>query len=165
MFSAFYEFLQPHLTKVPVHYTLEGCIVAMALVIYLSKFLHAGLSFLLLTKYDNIQASYRYGSKNPQSTWQEKTVQRAYSAHQNHWEAFILFAAGIILAIVTKAEERAELTVLANAFLYIRVIYNITYILAFNTPLSAVRSSVWTVGAVIIFRIFAIAVKDMKIPA
>jgi len=164
-FATAYEYIKPHLQNVPLHYSLEGSVVAMVMIIYLSKFLHAGLSFMLLRKYDNIQASYRYGNKVTGATWEERTVQRAYSAHQNHWEAFILFAAAIILSLVTKAGDRDELTRLANAFLYVRLIYNFVYILAFNTPLSALRSSVWTVGVVILFRIFAIAVEDIKYQA
>lgn len=55
------------------------------------------------------------------------------------------------------SEISNELNLLCNAFLIIRVIYNIVYILAFNIPLSTIRSAVWTVGLAIIFRIFTLA--------
>ena len=159
-----YEVLKPYLQQLPVHFSLEGSIVAMFLILYGSKFLQVGLSFLLLKKYDNVQNQARYGGNvTKTSTWQEKTVQRAYSAHSNHWEAFTAFSIAVLLAVVKAPGQRDELTMLANAFVHVRIIYNVVYILAFNEPLSAIRSSVWTVGWVIILRIFTIAIGKMTI--
>mmetsp|Transcript_22220 Transcript_22220/g.24222 ORF Transcript_22220/g.24222 Transcript_22220/m.24222 type:complete len:173 (-) Transcript_22220:137-655(-) len=159
-----YNFIKPHLDKLPIRYSLEGAVVVMFLIIYLSKFVHAGLSLLLLRKYDNVQSSHRYGDKSDskneanKSSWRTKAVLRAYAAHCNHWEAFTGFAVAVILAVLKAPEQRQELTVLANAFVWVRVLYNVVYVLAFNEPLSFVRSSVWTIGFVLIVRIFIIAV-------
>ncbi len=158
------NFIKPHLDKLPIRYSLEGAVVVMFLIIYLSKFVHAGLSLLLLRKYDNVQSSHRYGDKSDskneanKSSWRTKAVLRAYAAHCNHWEAFTGFAVAVILAVLKAPEQRQELTVLANAFVWVRVLYNVVYVLAFNEPLSFVRSSVWTIGFVLIVRIFIIAV-------
>ena len=91
------------------------------------------------------------------STWQERTVARAYNAHSNHWEAFTGFAVAMILALINNVKEQ-DLAPLANAFLFVRVIYNIVYILAFNIPLSGARSAIFSIGIILIFRIFSLAV-------
>jgi uncharacterized MAPEG superfamily protein len=156
-FAASYKFLAPHFKSLPQLYSAEESIAAMLAIVYLSKFVQAGLSFLLIKKYDNVQATYRHGTREDRS-WQAKTVERAYNAHLNHWEAFTAFSIAMILAIVKASNARAELTLLGNAFLYVRVLYNAVYVLAVNEPLSFVRSSVFFVGFVIIVRIFTIAV-------
>ena len=92
--------------------------------------------------------------------WKAAAVQRAYNAHCNQLEAFAGFSAATLLALTNAAlseQTLAEITQLANAFLYVRLLYNAAYILAFNRPLSAVRSAVFTVGIVIIFKMFALA--------
>ena len=96
--------------------------------------------------------------------WKTATIQRAYNAHCNQLEAFAGFSAATLLALSNaKLSEHAlsEITQLANAFLYVRLLYNAAYILAFNRPLSAVRSAVFTVGIVIVFKIFALAGADV----
>lgn len=97
--------------------------------------------------------------------WKTAAIQRAYNAHCNQLEAFAGFSAATLLALsnAAKLSEHAlsEITQLANAFLYVRLLYNAAYILAFNRPLSAVRSAVFTVGIVIVFKIFALAGADV----
>jgi uncharacterized MAPEG superfamily protein len=158
MFAAAFKFLEPHLAHVPVTFDAYECVVAMFALVYASKFLQAGLSFVLLGKYDNVQANYRNGGFEGKS-WRHKAVQRAYNAHQNHWEAFTAFGIAMALALTKVGPERHhELALLGNAFLLQRVAFNAVYIVAFNEPLSFVRSSVWLVGVVLVVRIFTVAV-------
>lgn len=162
-----YIHLKPILAALPIHFSLEGSLVAMFLVLYGSKFVQVCLSFLLLKKYDNVNSSHRYGPKGDQernADWKQRAVQRAFSAHSNHWEAFISFSVAVLLALFKGVDKREggreELTLLANAFIHVRLLYNVVFVLAFNEPLSFIRSSVWTVGFVIILRIFTLAVGD-----
>jgi uncharacterized MAPEG superfamily protein len=151
--------VRPYLDHLPVHFTLEGCIVVMYAIVYFSKYLQIGMSFLLLQNYDNVQGAYKYGPKDEKDrNWRTKAVQRAYAAHCNHWEAFAGFSIAVMLAMLKTPDQRAELTILANAFIHIRILYNAVYVLAFNEPLSYARTAVFFVGWAIIFRIFAIAV-------
>eukprot|EP01036_Dinobryon_divergens_P025111 gene25111-33627_t len=139
----------------------------MLALVYISKSFHAILSFALANGYDNVQASYRSGKvEGPVAAeWKTAAIQRAYNAHCNQLEAFAGFSAATLLALsnAAKLSEHAlsEITQLANAFLYVRLLYNAAYILAFNRPLSAVRSAVFTVGIVIVFKIFALAGADV----
>ena len=96
--------------------------------------------------------------------WKTATIQRAYNAHCNQLEAFAGFSAATLLALTNTAlseQTLDEITQLANAFLYVRLLYNAAYILAFNRPLSTIRSGVFTIGLVIVFKIFALAGADV----
>lgn len=158
MYTNGFQMLEPYLAQVPVTYNPYECIVAMFALIYLSKFVQAGLSFALVGKYDNVNANYRNGGFEGKS-WAHKAVQRAYNAHQNHWEAFTGFAIAMTLALTKVSPDRHhELAVLGNAFLLQRVIFNALYIVAFNEPLSFLRSAWFGVGMLLIVRIFTIAV-------
>lgn len=163
VYAKFFEFIQPHLDKVPLLFNVKGSIVVMFLIVYTSKYLEILLSFLLLQFYDNVQHG---GSKKTsgKGTWQERLVHRAFCAHNNQWEAFIGFTAAVFMALQTVNDQK-ELTVLVNAFILVRLVYNVVYILAFNAPLSAIRSGVWAVGLTIIMRIFALAVADVNYKA
>jgi uncharacterized MAPEG superfamily protein len=169
MYLNSYDRVRPFLSKIPIRYSLEGCVVMMFLIVYLSKFLQIGLSYLFTLDYDNVQAGHRYASSSSggkkEASWQSKLLQRAYSAHLNHWEAFIGFSSAVFLILLTGAAKtssaRAELTLLANAFVVIRVIYNFVYLIAFNLPLSLIRSSVWFAGMVIIVKMFSLAVPQI----
>lgn len=143
--------------KFPVYFSVEGSIPAMLGLVFFSKLLHALLSLGLLQKYDIVQAGYRNASTSPTSKWAEKTVVRAYNAHMNQWEAFICFSSAVLLALVKNVASK-ELQKLTNAFLFVRLMYNMSYIVAFNEPLSMIRSTVFTIGVVIIFSIFSLSV-------
>ena len=84
-------------------------------------------------------------------------VTRAWNAHLNQFESYAFFAPAVILAIVNGVKSE-EFNQLCNAFLIVRAIYNIVYVLAFNTILSGVRSASWAVGLLIITRIFTLAI-------
>lgn len=163
IYAKFFEFIQPHLDKVPILFNVKGSIVVMLLIVYNAKFLQIGLSFILLQYYDNVQHGTNKKTTG-KGTWQERLVHRAFCAHNNQWEAFIGFSAAVLLALNTLKDQK-ELLVLVNAFLFVRVAYNIVYILAFNAPLSAIRSAIWAVGLTIIMRIFALSVANVNYTA
>ena len=64
---------------------------------------------------------------------------RANWAHQNHFEAFPPFAAGVILAEMAHAPQ-ARIDMLAMAFVALRVVYTFMYI----GNLAALRTLIWT---------------------
>ncbi len=151
--------------KVPLRFSVAGSIFAMLCIVYGSKYVQAILSLVPTQKYDNVQCSFRYGKKldGTPRTWQEKMVERAYSAHENQWEAFTAFSVAVLVAILKAPESilNNEILILSNSFLWIRVIYNFAYVIGFNTPLSCVRSSVWIVGGLIIVKIFLLSIGDI----
>jgi uncharacterized MAPEG superfamily protein len=155
--------VRPYLDQLPVHFSLEGCIVVMYAIVYFTKYFQVALSFILLGKYDNVQAGSRFGAKDENKevrSWKSKLIQRAFAAHCNHWEAFTCFSVATILSMLKAPGQREELTLLANAFIHIRILYTVIYVLAFNEPLAYVRTAVFAVGWAIIMRIFAIAVSE-----
>ena len=154
--SVLEKVLQLPFAQVPVLST-KAAVAAMFGLVYVSKFLQAFLSIILLGSYDNVQATYRTKGADKASTFLQRLVNRAYNAHQNQIEAFIGFSVAVCLALLSGVRE-TELAPLANAFLAVRVVYNVVYILAFNAPLSFVRSAVFTVGVIITIRIFQLAV-------
>jgi len=157
--------IQPqYLAHVKEHllFTLEESIVVMLLIAYASKFVHAALSLVLTQKYDNVQSSYRTMSvdrKKEEDAWKTQTLQRAYTAHLNHWEACVGFFAAVLLALRSKnlKQNEEELRCYAHAFLASRVLYNIAFIVGFNVPLSLVRTAIFTSGFVCLLHIFRLA--------
>lgn len=129
--------------------------MVMFAIVYASKLVHAFLSFWLLNRYDNVQSNHRFEGVGPASPWQSRMVSRAYAAHLNHWEAFIGFSIAVIMANNNKSREMDQL---ANLFIIVRVAYNFLYIIANDDRLAFVRSAIWTVGVLIIFRIFSLGV-------
>ena len=109
---------------------------------------------LLTWKYDIINASYRTSSIGK---WNIQIVQRAYNAHANNWEAFTGYSVAVILIIQANIKS-VEINQLCNLFIIVRVAYTLLYPLAFSVPLSMFRSSVFSVGIVIILRLFSIAI-------
>jgi uncharacterized MAPEG superfamily protein len=63
---------------------------------------------------------------------------RANWAHQNHFEAFPPFAAGVILAEMAHASQ-ARIDVLAVVFVALRILYTFIYI----SNVAALRSVIW----------------------
>ena len=88
--------------------------------------------------------------------WRSKTVTRAYNAHLNHFEALLGFSVAVFLAL--HAGLKSEIVNLCNWFIHVRVLYNVAYILAYNEPLSAIRSGLFTVGIVIMVRILMLSI-------
>lgn len=86
----------------------------------------------------------RYDNRDPRS-WLVKQdaprVQRANAAHLNAFEAFPAFAASVLMAQVAQVEPML-LTMLAVAFVVLRVLHGICYVAGF----ASARSIVWLAG-------------------
>ena len=85
----------------------------------------------------------RYDNHHPRAQQARLTGfgARAVAAHQNSFEAFSLFAAGVLVAHVTQTQG-ALIDVLAVLFVIARVLYLVLY----WADLAWQRSLVWVVG-------------------
>jgi uncharacterized MAPEG superfamily protein len=84
-----------------------------------------------------------YDNRDPRG-WEEKLAgrsRRAHSAHLNSFEAFPLFAAGVVLAQVAGVAQEV-INVLAGVFVLARVIYLWLYL----NDKATLRSLVWMLG-------------------
>eukprot|EP00600_Ochromonadales_sp_CCMP1393_P008588 CAMPEP_0174964176 /NCGR_PEP_ID=MMETSP0004_2-20121128/5734_1 /TAXON_ID=420556 /ORGANISM="Ochromonas sp., Strain CCMP1393" /LENGTH=107 /DNA_ID=CAMNT_0016212871 /DNA_START=87 /DNA_END=407 /DNA_ORIENTATION=- len=106
----------------------------------IAKFIHIGLSVVLLKSYDNVQARHR--TENIAETREKRMVNRAYNAHMNSWEAFAAFGIAVLLCLKNKGDS-TELSTCCNAFIAIRVAYLQIYLMADNDILAMVRSIAW----------------------
>jgi uncharacterized MAPEG superfamily protein len=114
------------------------------------------LSYVLVKDYDNAQQSYRTATK---LNWRDRLLERAYNAHLNHFEALIYFSAAVLLSMtagLTPAQS-GEVNKLATLFIVVRIAFNGVYLVAFNEPLSIVRSSIFWMGMIIVLNIFEIS--------
>lgn len=111
------------------------CVFAAALLLMVSK---------LPVGYFQIQAG-GYNNKDPraQQAALEGAGKRALAAHQNAFEAFPIFAVGVILAQMGEATQ-GTVDTLALVFIVARVLFQICYLKNWATP----RSLVWFVGFV-----------------
>lgn len=85
----------------------------------------------------------RYDNRNVRE-WQSRLsglAQRAHAAHLNSFEAFPLFAAAVLAAMVTGADPQ-RVAQLSLAFIAARVLYGAVYIANFPRT----RSLVWFLG-------------------
>lgn len=111
-------------------------------------FLCIGIAFLLLylSKIPVAIAMHRaggYDNRNPREQQAQLTGwgRRALAAHQNAFEAFAPFAAGVLVAQVGGADP-AWSARLALSFIAARLLYNAFYL----ADLPTLRSVVWMVG-------------------
>lgn len=74
---------------------------------------------------------------------------RALAAHQNAFEALIMFAPAVLLAIATNNTSET-IQYLATIFIIARVAYNVLYLMNKST----LRSTVWFVGLLANFAIY-----------
>jgi len=92
-----------------------------------------------------IAMSKQGGYNNRQPRLQEASLtgfgHRALAAHENTIEAFPLFAAGILIALLTQAEQ-SSINMLAISFVVARLLYLLFYLLDINL----LRSLTWFVG-------------------
>ncbi len=72
---------------------------------------------------------------------QEAWRARAIAAHQNHFEAFAPFAAGVLAAILAGGEPML-IDALAGSFVALRVLYTLAYVKGAAT----LRSLLWSLG-------------------
>ncbi|CAM9986877.1 unnamed protein product, partial [Ascophyllum nodosum] len=72
-------------------------------------------------------------------------ITRAYSAHQNGWEAMSMFVAGALLAFVCGVQQ-SRISVTAAVWLTSRILYNVAYIIISNNKVAPLRSLIFFVG-------------------
>jgi uncharacterized MAPEG superfamily protein len=95
-----------------------------------------------------------YDNNNPRD-WlarQEGKKKRAHAAHLNSFEAFPLFAAGVVIASISKASG-SVVDALAVAFVIARVLYIWCYV----TDRATLRSVIWFVGLGATIALFIVA--------
>jgi uncharacterized MAPEG superfamily protein len=95
-----------------------------------------------------------YDNHNPRA-WMsqlEGSKARADAAQQNSFEAFPLFAAAVVLALLSDVDA-AEIAPWCWAFVAVRVAYIYCYVTDRSTP----RSIFWTLGLASVIRIFVLA--------
>jgi len=98
----------------------------------------------LWTSVAKASAGTRYDNRDPRA-WQAQQVsprsQRAHAAQLNGFEAFPLFAAGVLMAQVAGVPA-ATVVVLAGVILATRIAHGLAYI----AGLASLRSLVWFIG-------------------
>jgi uncharacterized MAPEG superfamily protein len=94
----------------------------------------------------------RYNNYSPREFLekQEGFRKRAHWAQLNSFEAFPMFAAAVIIAHLTGAEQD-YINTLAIAFIGIRIVYGAMYL----ANLAALRTLVWTAGLACVIALFA----------
>ena len=87
----------------------------------------------------------RYNNNHPRAQQAELPGfgARALAAHQNAFEALIIFAPAVLLAIATK-NTGTVIEQLAITHVIARVLYNIAYLM----DIATIRSLIWAVGMV-----------------
>lgn len=92
-----------------------------------------------------------YDNNDPrgQAAGLEGRRKRAYAAHLNHFEAFPLFAAAVLVAEL-KGGGGTAVNVLALAFVAARIVYSWLYL----TDRASQRSLVWFIGFGCVVTIF-----------
>lgn len=96
----------------------------------------------------------RFNNRTPRE-WQARLSglpARAHAAHLNSFEAFPLFAAAVIIADLLDAPQ-ATVDLLALAFIGLRVLYGILYLVDQH----ALRSLVWFAALACTVAIFVVA--------
>jgi uncharacterized MAPEG superfamily protein len=96
-----------------------------------------------------------YDMSAPRSTFDKLPDygQRATWAHQNSWEAFILYSAAALMAYVTHQDSQTVVNC-AIGFTIARFLYSIFYII--NFPIG--RSLTFGIGSVAIFTLMSMSI-------
>ncbi len=118
--------------------------------------LAAGLLPYLAIGFAKWDKTYLAHNAEPRA-WEAKLTglqARAHAAHLNGFEAFPLFAAGVIIASQCKAPV-ATVDALAVAFLTARL----AYLAAYLGNADKLRSLVWMVGIIANIALFAVAAR------
>ena len=116
--------------------------------------LAAGLLPFVAITFAKWDKSYLRGNVAPRE-WEAKLQgmqARAHAAHLNSFEAFPLFAAGVIIASLCKAPQ-PTIDGIAIAFVLSRLVYIACYL----GNLATMRSVVWVVGLGLTVALFVIA--------
>lgn len=120
-------------------------IILSALIAGLLPIVCAGIAKWGVKNYDN---------HNPRA-WlavQEGHRARANAAQQNSFEAFPLFAAGVVLALVREVDTTA-VAQCCWFFVLMRVLYIYSYV----ADRATLRSVVWSLGLAAVIRLFVLA--------
>ena len=116
--------------------------------------LAAGLLPFVAITFAKWDKSYLRGNVAPRE-WEARLQgmqTRAHAAHLNSFEAFPLFAAGVIIASLCKAPQ-PTIDGIAIAFVVTRLVYIACYL----GNLATMRSVVWVVGLGLTVALFVIA--------
>jgi uncharacterized MAPEG superfamily protein len=121
-----------------------ACVALAAFLIYVPRMIVA-----------RAQVKLGYDNRNPrdQQAKLDGAARRANAAHQNSFEAFAPFAAAVIACEIRGANERWT-TILAVAFVALRVLY----ITAYVGDKPSIRSTIWTFGVLCVLALFILAV-------
>jgi len=111
------------------------CVFISALLIFVAK--------IPVAKAMNDQGGYDNHLPRQQQAQLTGFGARALAAHQNSFEAFILFAVGVLMAHTTQTQGW-----LIDSLAIIFVIARVLYLLCYWTDLAWQRSLVWLVGLV-----------------
>ena len=111
------------------------CVFVSALLIYVAK--------IPVAKAMNEQGGYNNHLPRQQQAQLTGFGARALAAHQNSFEAFLLFAVGVLMAHTTQTAGW-----LIDALAIIFVITRVIYLLCYWVDLAWQRSLVWFVGLV-----------------
>ncbi len=118
---------------------------AMILLAALAPYVTVGLAKGGASAYDNA-APRDWAAR--QDDWRA----RAIAAHQNHFEAFAPFAAGVFAAIFAGANV-AVIEALSASFVCLRVLYTVAYLKGAPT----LRSTLWVLGFLCVVGLFGVA--------
>ena len=123
-----------NLSQLPAAAVFLYCIAAAALLIYL-PFLAVG--------YARVRVGFDIAAPRAMFDKLPPYAQRATWAHQNSFEAFMIFAAAALMAYVTSLDSTLAVGA-ATAFVIVRLLYSVFYIV--NIPLA--RSLMFGIGTV-----------------
>lgn len=131
------------LVQEPASAILLDCIVAAAVLVYAP---------FLIVAYGRLQVGYDLSAPRAMFDKLPAYAQRATWAHQNSFEAFMLFAAAALMADVT-GQDSAVAVGSAIAFMIARLFYSVFYIL--NVPLA--RSLMFAIASTCTATLFALS--------
>lgn len=123
-----------NLSQLPASTVFLYCIAAATILVYLP---------FLVVAYARLRVGYDMAAPRTMFDKLPPYAQRATWAHQNSWEAFMIFTAASLMAYVT-AQNSAVAVGAAIAFVVARLLYSVFYIL--NVPLA--RSLMFAIGTI-----------------
>ena len=119
-------------SQLPTSTIFLYCIAAAALLIYLP---------FLVVSYARVRVGFDIAAPRAMFDKLPPYAQRGTWAHQNSFEAFMIFAAAALMAYVTGLDSTVAIGA-ALTFVVARILYSVFYIA--NVPL--VRSLMWAIG-------------------
>lgn len=126
------------------------CIVAAAVLIYLP---------FLVVGYARVSVGYDISAPRAMFDKLPAYGQRATWAHQNSWEAFMIFSVAALMAYIT-GQNSSIATGAAITFIIVRFFYSVFYI--FNIPLA--RSLMFALGSICSGTLFVLSLLSVNNP-